>query len=631
MPLKLRRLTPEELENVVPAVVANEMPDDPGFGGVRWTLKNLAANPAQAKQVLRASGYHVRPYGEGFNFAVQKAIVDPDTGQVMPPDGNSWKVVDPNRFDDILYDLADLMGDAFVGGVSALGGAFGGPLGAGVGAGVGELMRQGAGELAGIEDNIDVGQAGLTAGLSAAAGPVGKAIGAGFRGAANKVAGVSGELGLSIGSKIMGLKSSPGLLATAALSKRAATMSQRIRMPAIAPGMTGRTLQKGELPEAMEIVDLMRAHMDYTAKHGFKEKDLANGIRDISRAHVRLGPTAMKLFRSSPSGASKVIQKGKRITVDDIHELGNAQNLLDELMTFFKVPQTVQQQVPTTGTVAGFVPNISTKTVQRTLTELERMRIFRRMRIPVQRAHEALESLDHYVDRRSGFMAPGMKPRLDSFTKTVRATGAELRESIRRVLPPEYQQLNTITRVKTTIRDGIRKKVGDEREGAELYLNNFFAAGKTEARRDLEQYDRLWNTNFSEMVELAAVGARFGSKGKPSLVPRLGATGQFLGTNLFAAGTIGAGIMAGGPVGGIAGAMIASPRGVVGLTRAAQGLSRGISRAGGAAGSIRGGSAAGYAGISAASREMEARLAPDKPIARENAGSRQRSKKLVLK
>lgn len=641
---RMVRLTPEEMENLVPVTVRDEMPDDPEFGALRFTLKNFTNRPEQMRQVLRAHEYHVRPYGGGWNFAVQKMQKD-ENGDYMPPDPNQWRVVDPENYNDLLYDLTDWFGEMMVGSATTVGGILGGPVGAGLGAAAGEFGRELAGSALGIEDNIDPIQIGITGAVGGVAGPASSLVGRGVSAIGRKVAPAIGNLGLELGARIAGLRNSPGLLATEALNERAESMGRRFVMPAAIPGTIGRTLRKGETPEAMELVDILRAKLDYVGQFGFQEKLLSGAMRAANaKTYIPIGRATWKFLRTNPI-----------LTTDDASEAANSRVIIDRLMTILNVPtrKTVQIQMPLAQAAQqGFVKTVrlgktlgGNVTINQSirLTAGERLAILRQTQPSIPQAHAILSKLDDYVARRGGY-DPIRKYKLDAFTRRAKDAARELRTEINQTLGLRYQYLNTRTHVKTMLRNNVRRHVGEGREGAEAYLEKFFEMGKSEQSELLKNFDRMFGTEFYPAIRLAGVGSRFGVRvnpftgdrfaGKPSWLPKLAATGQFLGTNLFAGGTIFGGYVVGGVPGVVAGAGLASPRGIVTATRIAKGATSaahslaagGRSGAGYIAGSSRNLAAA---SIAASSRELVNRMAPDKPVA--HAGALQRSKSRTLR
>lgn len=646
---RLRKLAPHEIENIVPAGVKNLMPDDPGFLKLRFTAKSLSANPEAARLFLQANGYHVRPYGTGFNFAVQKSIIGED-GAPLPPSSNAWRVLDPDKPSDIAYDLMDLLGDfgaGIIGGaggaalgaaigsvVPGIGTAIGGIVGAGLGQAAGEAGRQFAGSKAGIPENFDPTNIGVAGALGAAAGPVGKFIGkgvkAGVKYIGNKILPEVQDLGLSLGARVVGLVDQPGLSAVNSLSKRAATMTARITLPAANPNAVGQQLAKGELPQAISLVDIMRARLGFIQDSGFKEATQTALMRKAATENgvtARMGPALNRFMRTKLP-----------LSIDEEKEILQAQHTLDTIMSTLNVPTTRtvlrSVKVPSKTLTSKGVSFQTTDVVEEAveLSQKERFKILANTEYPIEVVQEVLEATDNYVAHRGGFDAiRGRK--VDEFTKRARGAARALRLRIRGKLGQEYTDLNAITSSKTRLRNIIRDQVGEGKAGAENYMLNLFKGGKNQIRRDLVDFDKLFGTDFFKYAELAAVGAGFGSGGSirpfgvPGFRPNLTATGNFLGTNLFSGQTAAAvgGFAIGGVKGALLGGLLASPRGIVTLTRAGQfGVRAGAKAVRGSARAVDVAGRIGIdrAGVAAASREIAQRIAPDKPVAREGAQER---------
>lgn len=186
--MAVRFLSDQEAADV--PLIGSAVSDEQGVtAGERFVVKNLAANPEAAKRYLQKLGYQVRSYGSGFNFAVRKSGNEP------------WKVVDPRGMDK--QDLFDLVTDFLTGAASTAGFAAG-PLGAAVTGGGAELLRQAAGQAAGVPENLDLTQAGLTAAVSGAIPLAGKYI-------AKPIGKALGKAGLEVAGRAMGIRGTEAL------------------------------------------------------------------------------------------------------------------------------------------------------------------------------------------------------------------------------------------------------------------------------------------------------------------------------------------------------------------------------------------------------------------------------------
>jgi len=183
---QFRQLTPQESRGIpiLPSAVREKTQ---GVSiGTRFTVKNLAANPAAAQRFLETKGFEVRPFGSGFNFAVRR-IGSNDSFEVVDPAG-----FEPQDILDFSFDAIAGTATTRIGGVvSGLVGGFliGGPIGALIGAGVGlaiggiisEGGRQLLGSALGVPENADFKTI-MFVGLASGMAPgVGRTIGAGGR------------------------------------------------------------------------------------------------------------------------------------------------------------------------------------------------------------------------------------------------------------------------------------------------------------------------------------------------------------------------------------------------------------------------------------------------------------------
>jgi hypothetical protein len=589
---QMRPLSVGELGNLAPARVMNEM-------GVefseRWKLKNFAKNPEQMKLALEAMGYHVMPYGGGFNFAVQRGIIDPDTGEAAPPDPDSWRVVDPSGFNDpkeIMYDFLDLTADIGSGFLATLGavgggiatGGLGAVAGAAAGGAAGELARQGIGEAIGFENNIDVGQAATVGAFTGAFEGAGGLVAAGAR----KIAPALKEIGLGLPARLIGLSKSGDMTPGIQLDEMARLARSKLTVPtratiASAGKRGGLELGRGQTLRPLDAVNAFRAAADETT-HVFRkvmDENMMSGFRELRLAGQIVAQNARRGVRAQTSKAWQALNE----VIDNpsiIAEMGPA--------NFRKT----QQLLNTLGARLGGGSAARIKTLKS---------------LRVDQAWGLKQELDEFLRSIGAFKADPSNIRLKPFMASVKNAADELREALRVALPKRYEQLMKTTKDKFTVLGKLRPKLGEGKEGAENFVNNFLRTGGTEARQTVQQFDRLFGSNFDEVFSATAVAEKFGPGGQLSIIPKLAATGQFVTISALGGG----GLVAGGPFGAAiglgVGLLSASPRGIV------TGINR-IARPGLAAGAA--GARAGRAAGRLAAPGVSVRLSSDKPVARQD-------------
>jgi hypothetical protein len=185
---KWRPVTPEEAGELRPRGVLDEQ----GVTNTeRWTIKNLAANPAAAKALLELKGYQAVQYGDGLNFAVRKSPDEP------------WRLVDPAKggWTEVFKDLVDLLGDVGVGTATALGTVAGGGIASALTGAASGATAEGARELlgsaAGIPGNVSPGAIAASGVVGGIAPGVGKLVGKAARGVAGGIIKASKPGGLA--------------------------------------------------------------------------------------------------------------------------------------------------------------------------------------------------------------------------------------------------------------------------------------------------------------------------------------------------------------------------------------------------------------------------------------------------
>lgn len=145
--------------------IIEETHDDVSFAD-RAIVKNLSSSPEKSARYLAKN-----------NPQLDTRVWD---GRVLVKSkgAKKWNALDPDTgmfSSDILGDVADIGYDVASGVGQAMALPAGGIVGSGIAGGVAEAARQGLGSIAGIEDNIDVGDIALSGTIGAAVPAIGKA------------------------------------------------------------------------------------------------------------------------------------------------------------------------------------------------------------------------------------------------------------------------------------------------------------------------------------------------------------------------------------------------------------------------------------------------------------------------
>jgi len=300
-------------------------------GFQRFTAKNLTKNPEIAQAYLEKIGYEVRPYGDGFNFAVR-----PKNGRGSTP----WKVVDPDGFDP--QDLLDFASDAISIGAQSIAAVAvspslaAGPAGmateaAAVGgtAAVMEGARQAAGAAAGVPSNLSVSQIGIAGAGGAVSVPVGR----GLSGAAGAVGRAVGRMARGVGARFAGIEGSRALPGADALLDAAewsvAHPGQLMRTPEQAAEIVRdavKAIAKRPFPEKQAAMAL--AGQAAQAGHTLNVRPLVDSIQ----AEMAM-PTA---YRSVPNVAKQVaVARTPELQVKHAVDPGLQQSLEDVMATVY--------------------------------------------------------------------------------------------------------------------------------------------------------------------------------------------------------------------------------------------------------------------------------------------------------
>ena len=543
--LDIRQLTPQETRGIpLPSTAVTQQQ---GVSvGTRFTVKNLAANPAAAQRFLETKGFEVRPFGSGFNFAVRRVGSD-----------EKFQVVDPAGFEP--QDILDFSFDAIagtattrIGGVvsGAIAGALiGGPIGALIGAGIGlavggiisEAGRQLLGSALGVPENADFKTI-MFVGLASGIAPgVGRTLGAGGRLLGRKV-GAPISRGLiqpakNIAAELAGavtrIKDRAGLTAGEALTARAALpRSEVIRTP----------FDVGE--DLVNRIALILGHK-------FPERKAIEKILDASGKTFNLNPTFDRLALIGTSIRESAL------------DAASSQKLVGELSE----------------KIVG-VMRVSS-------TVLENPAQFRKLltRIPAR----LTDDIAGRLQKESNFTNDLGVRVINAFTGGTRQAQKILRIQMRKDLGREFRVLESLINQNLAVSQNLQRRIGRMVEAlgsdpkAEAFINGLVGNNKVALRRLVARFDRLNNTDFLRLSERAAIGSAFQAGaglafGQPSFRPNITVTGGILGLSVASTvlGATGPVALAAAPVG----AVLSSQRGVVGTTRALQGLSRAVGTTG---------------------------------------------------
>lgn len=505
----IRVLSKEEAENYTPLNVSNEQ----GVSGTeRFVVKNLTSSPEAAKGYLKSLGYEVRPFGEGFNFAVRK------------PGDDKWKVVDPKGMD--AQDLADLVGDVasgFLVGGATLSGLGWGSLATGAAAGAGvEALRQGLGSAAGVPNNFNAGEMALQ-GVAGAAGPALGLAGRELEGSARPVVSSTGKFLRTLGAKVAGVPDTPNLAGEEALALRASAGSARTRLETMGAAArhyrkTIETISATQFPEALTTGKMLQEAGDQGKRvdlSGAMEKLLDHtgaGVTDKARAAIAREPSL------SPT----------------------VESLLDRLKGRFLGPVRWDSLSPAeAGEVKGILQSEAARKGafqhgEKTLSSGVQYR-----RVVADAAHDARTSLTQVMGGPNSDFA------------------AEMRAFEQKAKALSYLK-STITGKKTTNSD----------LKAEKFLNGVFGSTPEAANNALRNAEKLFGINLLDRPRQAAAAGRFGQHGQVKIIPRFTATGSIFGASLLGSAIgSGHGLTGGLALGGMA---LASPRTIVGATRLGQ-------------------------------------------------------------
>lgn len=567
----IRPLAPEELGGAEPTNVLDEM-------GVttpeRLILKNFARNPAMAAQFLRSRGHEVARYGSGLNFAVRRGPSEP------------WKIVDPDKggLGEFFLDLGDILTDTFAIGATVAGTVAGGGLAsAATGAataGGAELLRQGLGEALGIEGNfaplsaetqIQAALGGLAPGVGRVVGAVGgkaaRAVGRALTGGTR----LAGEAVETVAGRVAGIRPQVGLGVFDSLQARAAARTAGGRF--------------SQLTHPEEGVAVARRYMEEVASPG--PESLLSRLTTQRNAIVEEAVQRKVGIDLSPH-QQQIRELAGELQPRTLNFSPEASFLREQISSLLNPPTLAQMRILTGGVdeaAARRALGIATKAYERSFSNID-PRVAVRIKDILQdwsAQHKFFVEVAEAGARPSGITK--------EFVNTTGRLSGAVNEAVRKKLPALYSALNDSLSAKKEALTAFRSKLGIGKESAESFVSNVFKAGKSDARAFVQAFDQEFGTNFMGLFRESALGLQFTSAteagarfGVPSLVPRLGATGQIVqvgvplagaGIGGLAQGREGAGV--GGAIGlgaTVAGTVLASPRAMVAIAPQVAALGR---------------------------------------------------------
>jgi len=577
-----RQLNADEMGALRPKKVLDEM----GVSDFeRFTMKNFARSPAQAHQFLVGRGYDVMKLGEGLNFAVRKGEED------------EWRVVDPSAggIGEFFRDMADLAADvgaglAFAGGVAAGSGVASVATGAAVAGGF-EAARQGVGSALGIPDNIGVGEIGLQAGLGGISGPiasgVGKVASAASRAITSRLPGVVATAGKGveiIAGKISGIQEVKGLTIGDALVMRAQRMIgnnfEKLNRPEEVVAATRVYLDK--IGGNGGVLSGLRAARDGLVKRGSKTIDLSNTADDIANvAFIRGAQEEARVFSTAElrSRAQSAEGAAARMLKEQIDAVVEGPPVKEGFKTVVGGGGILDASG---NPIGGAAREVFDEAGFKAATEAWETKMRNQ---PIEVGIRIKELIQNWVSDNKGFVGvaeAGQRRAISTeFLGDMRALSVRLRERINGVMGEElrdaegrtFGQINNRLFEMIDSRNDLRRFVGKGVGGAEEFIAKLAAPGKSDARDIITEFDRLFGLKLTDRIFDSTLGLAFTRStarefGVPSVLPRLGATGQFIGPSILAGATGGLGSDEGfslskGAAGFGVGLAIASPRTLV--------------------------------------------------------------------
>ena len=516
--MALRDPTPEEVSELIDeGVILNEAGADLL---TRWLAKTFAANPVEAKAFLERRGFDVLVTDRVGKL--QFAIRNRDISELVGEKQNPWKVLDPEGFD--FGDMVDIAFDIFIAGpiiaTSAVGGALagapGGPVGVALGGAAGaggssaavESGRQLIGGALGVNRQPDIGAIGRAGALGAILPGVFQRV-ARFPQALLKLGKFATEKLANLGRNLSG--------------RVAGTAEEAITTAAQSGARTNRIIAE-TARKPIELLDRIRGTI--------------NRLRDPNNRF----PESREI--------SQLLEKSRKMPLRGLFKIleqRNVQPIGNQRMGVTSARRIAQQIAHRLG-----FPSVAEAS---------------RARITAQQAQEIKQILQSQIDF-SG--RPGEK----FLNRVLKEAQGNLRNRIVSSLPSSeararYRTLNGFASFTDTggkfhagkgvvgkmeALNGLDKKIGEHLKTgtSEKFLGAVTGEGRTQERRLVEQFDRLFGTDFIEEGLTTRLAAPFSRD-----APKLTATGEFIGPGIGAA----IGGAAGGIAGGAEGAAIGAPVG----------------------------------------------------------------------
>lgn len=604
---RIIEVAPHRLQDMTPVGVL-ETEAGTSFGE-RFTVKNWAANPKKAREYLRGLGYDVRPWNNG--FVVRKDLDDP------------WRPVDPSGGADFGFDILDLVGDAMVGVIGGLGTVAGAAVGSAPGAvagglaggAAGEALRQGIGSAAGIPNNQDTMQVGVSGALNAALPLAGRALGGVARGTASALSSAapgSGQLALEMGARVAGIKgfNSAGIPAYQVLKEFATAAGEFSKR-------TGRPVSEFRTPAFESVAKVFQKFVHNATEEIIPENRMAETMIGQAResgmkVNMQTAVAELREFLQVARAAEKNISF-KKLAGMSAQQRARA-GLFRDVDVGARTPFGLGAGKKSTADRLSADDSL-TDLIERAITRMNEFTFSDRplgtfRSLDVDQALKLKKLLQGVADDANAFAETGGGPVQSSFAAIMKRASGSVRESLEKHMEAggftEYTGLmRTVGFKMGRLRQFQRLLKGtprvSEAEQAENFVRTFYGRGRgtsLEALRDLERY--FGNKGLVESAEaefgeqmgleqairLAAVGSRIGPQGAAGMMPRIAATGQIIGTGLLGGGAaFGAGfpLGAGAAAGAALGAYLASPRNVIRITaqgirmapRIAEGLQKG--------------------------------------------------------
>ncbi len=556
--MALREPSPAEVSKLIEdGSILNEQ----GAGVlVRWLTKTFSANPQQAKEFLERQGFDVRPTDrkDKLQFAIRNRAVSELVGE----EDNPWKVLDPDGFE--WQDIADLVFDIFIAGPIIAANITGGTAaGAALGGSIGTAVEPGGGTAVGTATGAAVGAAagGVISGggVEAARQFIGGLVGVNTKPDLGRVM-TAGVLGAVIPGLSQRLARFPQVLLRGAkfanrkltnlgrnlASRVAGSSEEEITTAASNAQRTARILSESETP-GITLLDRMRGKIQELKlpQNRFPESIEMDSLLEKARPvpidgllkilqQRRVRPVGGQV-RSVTAGKRMAEQIAKRFGFDSA-EAAEEQGARISAQQAQELKQLIQGQIDFSGRPGEKFLNSALKKAQGHL----RQRIV--LALPSSQVRARYQRLNGQA------------------SKLIPRSG---RDPTFRFGKGVVGKMEAINRLDKLI--GEHKKTG---AAPERFFESVTKGSRTQERRLVEQFDKLFGTDFVEegMVTRLAT-ASFGRD-----APKLTATGQFIGSGLGASiATLFFGPEVGIPVGGFAGFIAASPKSML---RTARGLTK---------------------------------------------------------